>query len=155
MDFANAEDVLLRSVEEKKTKMLTLMTSMHEALKELQTLRSSVFKVKISSTGDGTSGMDKDVDRKDDAKHTRGVKKNETVHADAYFLGELRALEERLVSVRGEKSSTEHTAEALKRPDLTGAPPATGSWPLPPNDYKRYGRQLIMPEIGLQGKCDQ
>lgn len=25
-------------------------------------------------------------------------------------------------------------------------------WPLDPNEYKRYGRQLIMPEIGLQGK---
>lgn len=24
-------------------------------------------------------------------------------------------------------------------------------WPLDPTDYKRYGRQLIMPEIGLQG----
>lgn len=28
----------------------------------------------------------------------------------------------------------------------------TGKWPLEPNEYKRYGRQLIMPEIGLQGK---
>lgn len=28
----------------------------------------------------------------------------------------------------------------------------TGRWPLEPNEYKRYGRQLIMPEIGLQGK---
>lgn len=25
-------------------------------------------------------------------------------------------------------------------------------WPLEPTEYKRYGRQLIMPEIGLQGK---
>jgi adenylyltransferase/sulfurtransferase len=24
-------------------------------------------------------------------------------------------------------------------------------WPLDKNEYKRYGRQLIMPEIGLQG----
>lgn len=24
-------------------------------------------------------------------------------------------------------------------------------WPLEPSEYKRYGRQLIMPEIGLQG----
>ncbi|KAF1926230.1 uncharacterized protein M421DRAFT_220347 [Didymella exigua CBS 183.55] len=27
-----------------------------------------------------------------------------------------------------------------------------GRWPLEPNEYKRYGRQLIMPEIGLQGQ---
>jgi adenylyltransferase/sulfurtransferase len=25
-------------------------------------------------------------------------------------------------------------------------------WPLQKNEYKRYGRQLIMPEIGLKGK---
>jgi adenylyltransferase/sulfurtransferase len=25
-------------------------------------------------------------------------------------------------------------------------------WPLEKNEYKRYGRQLIMPEIGLQGE---
>jgi len=25
-------------------------------------------------------------------------------------------------------------------------------WPLEKNEYKRYGRQLIMPEIGLKGK---
>ena len=28
-------------------------------------------------------------------------------------------------------------------------------WPLEPTEYKRYGRQLIMPEIGLQGKSPQ
>jgi adenylyltransferase/sulfurtransferase len=27
----------------------------------------------------------------------------------------------------------------------------TGRWPLEAIEYKRYGRQLIMPEIGLQG----
>jgi adenylyltransferase/sulfurtransferase len=26
-------------------------------------------------------------------------------------------------------------------------------WPLEKNEYKRYGRQLIMPEVGLQGEC--
>jgi adenylyltransferase/sulfurtransferase len=26
-------------------------------------------------------------------------------------------------------------------------------WPLEKNEYTRYGRQLIMPEIGLQGEC--
>lgn len=28
-------------------------------------------------------------------------------------------------------------------------------WPLEPAEYQRYGRQLIMPEIGLQGKLAQ
>jgi adenylyltransferase/sulfurtransferase len=30
-------------------------------------------------------------------------------------------------------------------------PPPTKRWPLDRSEYKRYGRQLIMPEIGLQG----
>jgi adenylyltransferase/sulfurtransferase len=28
-------------------------------------------------------------------------------------------------------------------------------WPLEPTEYRRYGRQLIMPEIGLQGELAQ
>lgn len=28
----------------------------------------------------------------------------------------------------------------------------TGKWPLEPEEYKRYGRQLIMPEIGPRGQ---
>ena len=34
-----------------------------------------------------------------------------------------------------------------------GAEEAT-RWPLEQNEYRRYGRQLIMPEIGLQGKLN-
>ena len=29
--------------------------------------------------------------------------------------------------------------------------PPPSRWPLEKNEYRRYGRQLIMPEIGLQG----
>jgi adenylyltransferase/sulfurtransferase len=29
--------------------------------------------------------------------------------------------------------------------------PPPNRWPLEKNEYRRYGRQLIMPEIGLQG----
>ncbi|KAK3201664.1 hypothetical protein GRF29_164g240440 [Pseudopithomyces chartarum] len=38
----------------------------------------------------------------------------------------------------------------LSQPDE--APPPKRRWPLEPNEYKRYGRQLIMPEVGLQGQ---
>ena len=38
---------------------------------------------------------------------------------------------------------------ALSQPEE--APPSKRRWPLEPNEYKRYGRQLIMPEVGLQG----
>jgi adenylyltransferase/sulfurtransferase len=39
---------------------------------------------------------------------------------------------------------------ALAQSEQT-APPQR-RWPLEANEYKRYGRQLIMPEIGLQGR---
>ncbi|KAL1612816.1 hypothetical protein SLS60_001045 [Paraconiothyrium brasiliense] len=39
---------------------------------------------------------------------------------------------------------------ALSQPE-DSAPPQK-RWPLDSNEYKRYGRQLIMPEIGLQGQ---
>ncbi|CAI6339737.1 unnamed protein product [Periconia digitata] len=39
---------------------------------------------------------------------------------------------------------------ALSRPQGDHSPP--NRWPLSQDEYKRYGRQLIMPEIGLQGQ---
>lgn len=38
----------------------------------------------------------------------------------------------------------------LSQPHEQEQPPAS-RWPLSATEYKRYGRQLIMPEIGLQG----
>ncbi|KAF2277901.1 molybdopterin biosynthesis protein moeB [Westerdykella ornata] len=39
---------------------------------------------------------------------------------------------------------------ALSHPEEENVPPRR--WPLENSEYKRYGRQLIMPEIGLQGQ---
>ena len=39
---------------------------------------------------------------------------------------------------------------ALSQSEETARPPKR--WPLESDEYKRYGRQLIMPEIGLQGR---
>lgn len=35
---------------------------------------------------------------------------------------------------------------------LAAHPPANSRWPLSGEEYKRYGRQMIMPEIGLHGQ---
>lgn len=51
-----------------------------------------------------------------------------------------------------------NTSEALKRgpeeSDGNGHIRRNGvsRWPLPAEDYKRYGRQLILPQVGLQGQ---
>jgi adenylyltransferase/sulfurtransferase len=41
--------------------------------------------------------------------------------------------------------------QEVKMPEQS-LPADTLRWPLEKNEYKRYGRQLIMPEIGLQGQ---
>jgi adenylyltransferase/sulfurtransferase len=43
----------------------------------------------------------------------------------------------------------EHAAQ-----DAASKVPMKNRWPLEQHEYKRYGRQLIMPEIGLQGECN-
>ncbi|KXS99001.1 hypothetical protein AC578_6157 [Pseudocercospora eumusae] len=39
-----------------------------------------------------------------------------------------------------------------ERDFVTPEPASTGRWPLLAEEYKRYGRQMIMPEIGLHGQ---
>lgn len=39
-----------------------------------------------------------------------------------------------------------------EREFVTPEPASTGRWPLLGEEYKRYGRQMIMPEIGLHGQ---
>ena len=40
---------------------------------------------------------------------------------------------------------------ALSHAEEKQQEPSVRKWPLDHTEYKRYGRQLIMPEIGLQG----
>ena len=43
--------------------------------------------------------------------------------------------------------------EALSQ-DTPDSPPegASSTWPLPLDNYKRYGRQMILPQVGLEGQ---
>lgn len=50
-------------------------------------------------------------------------------------------------------------AAALTRPSEPAQSSRDWKWPLEAGEYKRYGRQMIMPEVGLQGdtwppKCE-
>lgn len=35
---------------------------------------------------------------------------------------------------------------------MVNAAESQSEWPLPQEDYQRYGRQMIVPEVGLEGK---
>ncbi len=42
--------------------------------------------------------------------------------------------------------------EAEEAPHSSVDPAGEWTWPLASEEYQRYGRQMIMPEIGLQGR---
>ena len=62
----------------------------------------------------------------------------------------LTGLKERLAAI--ETNAAGDTLSASSK----GAEPSRranpGTWPLDLDEYKRYGRQMILPEIGLQGE---
>jgi len=62
---------------------------------------------------------------------------------------ELERLKEQLASV--EVQDSVKNGENVCDDAETGSPVTSGKWPLSHEEYKRYGRQMIMPNIGIQG----
>jgi adenylyltransferase and sulfurtransferase len=64
---------------------------------------------------------------------------------------ELKRLKEQLAYVEAKD------VQDLKSLSLQDEPgPVTGGrWPLSAEEYKRYGRQMIVPNIGIEGKIPQ
>lgn len=58
---------------------------------------------------------------------------------------ELQAAEAHVASLRQELAKIEDEIAQDENP-------STQKWPLSPNDYERYGRQIIVPNVGVQGK---
>lgn len=69
------------------------------------------------------------------------------------------SLEETCASLRAQITATEEQLAGLKR-DLAhaeaqserGDQKVERRWPLLPEEYKRYGRQMIVSQVGLQGE---
>jgi hypothetical protein len=66
----------------------------------------------------------------------------------------VRAAEEELARLRAELQAAEDETKTHPAP----GPDQTTSekpwkWPLPPEDYERYARQLIIPQVGVPGKA--
>ena len=78
------------------------------------------------------------------------------------------ALQKRVEDLKIKLEDAQRELEAAKsrhdnKPPILGAAPALDcvaggddgtrqKWPLSKEEYKRYGRQLIMPEVGVQGR---
>ena len=52
---------------------------------------------------------------------------------------------------RAEREADLDNTQARDASNLTLDVAANWRWPLTADEYKRYGRQMILPEIGLQG----
>lgn len=82
-------------------------------------------------------------------------------------------IEETCISLRARISATEEQLAGLKRDLVNAERTAAGNsesadatpriqqpndntrqWPLLPEEYRRYGRQMIIPQVGLEGECN-
>src|ERR1700712_2819708 len=74
-----------------------------------------------------------------------------TQSADA-LRKQIAATEQELVRLKEHLASVE-ALDGIKELKLEEPSPVTnGKWPLSSEEYKRYGRQMIVPSIGIQGK---
>lgn len=65
---------------------------------------------------------------------------------------QIAATEEQLKKLRDQLSEVEsQNAEASSQELEQPGPVTHGKWPLTSEEYKRYGRQMIVPNIGIQG----
>jgi adenylyltransferase and sulfurtransferase len=58
---------------------------------------------------------------------------------------QLQKLKDQLASVEAEREEGQN--------DINASPVTSEKWPLGSEEYKRYGRQMIVPNIGIQGGC--
>lgn len=62
---------------------------------------------------------------------------------------ELKILKEQLANIEA-RDDTVQKAEYVC--DSSVGPVTQGKWPLSAEEYKRYGRQMIVPSIGIKGQ---
>jgi adenylyltransferase/sulfurtransferase len=74
----------------------------------------------------------------------------------ASLRSEIAATEARLAKLKRELQEAEESARVSR--STNNAQPATSGprperkWPLLKEEYRRYGRQMIVPQVGLQGE---
>lgn len=69
---------------------------------------------------------------------------------------QIATTETQLAGLRRELESAEKAALEIKKQETTerensGNGSGTRDWPLLNEEYRRYGRQMIVPQLGLQG----
>lgn len=147
---ARVESELLKSVEEKKAQMLMLMASMQQDLDKLRLIQSNQLHESDEPRLNGL-GDDKAAVFEKESVNERRVKASVD---KSTFLHHLRSLEAHFVILEKSEDGAEDSSSMSAKHttnDYAPALPNDWKWPLSSDDYQRYGRQLIMPEMGLQG----
>ena len=65
---------------------------------------------------------------------------------------QIAATEEELIRLKGQLAAVEEREVQNLNSLSLQEDPVTRKWPLELEEYKRYGRQMIVPNIGIQGK---
>lgn len=79
-------------------------------------------------------------------------------HTCASLRAQITATETQLAGLRRELESAEKAALEIKKQEESTKKDGNGDsrkpegWPLLNEEYRRYGRQMIVPQLGLQGK---
>jgi len=144
-EVMRAEEQLMQRIDEKKEEMLVLMTSMRKTIQELTRLR---LEISHDTYVDGVQEMQKDGGA-DHENLQEGHRPNFTSIDDGSFLARVNALRAELAGIAIPDMNTKAQRTPTEKEERETNP--NWKWPLSPDDYKRYGRQLIMPEIGLRG----
>jgi adenylyltransferase/sulfurtransferase len=78
----------------------------------------------------------------------------------AFLRAQIAATEAQLAGLKRELEIAEQAAADVKSQDTVRTIAAderndngTRKWPLLGEEYQRYGRQMIVPQLGLQGMC--
>ena len=80
----------------------------------------------------------------------------------AHLRAQIDILESQLLDLKQQLARAEETTSVIDTPsspdqyseytNQCNLAPSAWRWPLNHGEYKRYGRQMILPEIGLQGE---
>lgn len=64
---------------------------------------------------------------------------------------QLQELKENLAQVEASSAAQNHNHNNLPTEESVVTPQNDRKWPLSEEEYKRYGRQMIVPSVGIEG----
>lgn len=76
-------------------------------------------------------------------------------HTCASLRAQIAATESRLAQLKRELHSAEQNALNAANEEIGNKASGKRNWPLLREEYKRYGRQMIVPQLGLQGELNR